>query len=113
MVVGRSLQLPDLCRLLRLFSHRRRPRPAVRLPPAGQLQSSLYLPVVRRVLDPLAHFAFELAADLSLYPAWRQSVRLAAHQDQSDDRDGTGRPLAWRRYQLPDVGRDARYIAGV
>ena len=84
----------------------------VRLPPADQLQSALHLDLVLRILDALAYLAVDLAADLSLCSARRQSPWPVADLLELDDRDGVRRPLARRRPWLLDVGAAARPAAG-
>ncbi len=112
LAAGFPLQLSDLRRLLRLFGDRDRPRAAVRLSPADQLQSALYLDLVLRVLDALAYLAVDLAADLSLRPPrrqppwdWRTYLNLMIVM-------GLGGALARRGPQLRCAGPAARAAAG-
>jgi hypothetical protein len=105
------VRLSNLCRFFRLLGDRDRPCTAVRLSPAGQFQSSIYLDFVFRILDALAHLAVKLVTDLSLHPARRQSPRRAQNLPEFDDCDGAWWALARRRTQLPDVGAVARPAA--
>ncbi len=71
---ARRLRLarPGLLRLLRLHGHRDRARAADGLRLPAELQQSAALPVVPRVLAPLAHDAVALRPRLRLHPARRQ-----------------------------------------
>jgi hypothetical protein len=66
----------------------------------------------RRVLEALAHFAFELAEGLSLYPARRQPPRRRAHLSQHDYRHGPRWPMAWGQLELPNLGSLSRSSVG-
>src|SRR5437868_126270 len=112
MVAGFPVQLSNLRGFLRLFGDRHRPCIALWLSAAAQLQSSIYLHLVFRILDALAHVAVELAPDLSLHPSRRQSPWRLQNLSESDDCDGAWRSLARCRTELSYVGTVAWFPAG-
>src|ERR1700692_1494671 len=108
MAIGLPLQLSDLCGLFRLYRDRDRAWAALRLSAADQFQPALHLRVLLRILDALAHFVINLAADLSLHPAGWQPPWGVPNLSEHHDRDGTRRPLARRRPKLSCLGHHAR-----
>src|SRR5262249_28053615 len=107
-----SLQLPDLCGLLWLFGNRPRPRPAVRLPAAGQFQPAIHFRLLLRVLDPVAYLAVVVAKDLSLHSARGEPERHCENLSQPDDRDDDRGSLARRQPELRLVGHAAWGLPG-
>src|SRR5262249_15839881 len=105
---GFPVRLPDLRGLLWLFSHRARSRATFRIQPASQFQLTLYLDILFRVLDSMAHLTLEFAPDLSLHSALGNRAWPCANLPEPDRRDDARWHLAWRRPRLCALGHAAR-----
>ena len=106
------LRPANLLRLLRLFGHGHRHRPAAGLPLPQELRRPLQVGHHHRILAAVAHLALHMAARLPLHFAGRQPQRQTAHLRQPAHHDAAGRTVARRRRPLHPLGRAARRGAG-
>src|SRR6185312_9423056 len=96
---------PDLRRFFRLFGYRTRDCQDVGNRIAPELRLSLFFPVDRGILAPLAYFLVLLVQRLSLYPARRQQGRYLEKDPQRLCHLPGQRLLAWGELDLYLLGR--------
>src|SRR5690606_22202877 len=102
----------NLLRLFRLLRYRARNGAHPRVRHHAEFQPAVFGGQPGRVLAPMAHQPFDMAAGLSLHSFGWQSARARPRSLESDDHNDIRRLVAWRALELRSLGSMARPGAG-